>query len=1088
MSSADRPRPRSAIARDFASPGAAWRGKSFWSWNGELEPEELRRQIRVMRRMGFGGFFIYPGSGLATPYLSKRWFECVNACIDEASKLKMETWLYDEDRWPSGTAGGLATKNPSWRSRILRFVETEDPAAFRWTPATLGAFTAVVKGHAASSVRPIPKGRRPRLAKGEKILSFELRLAEPSSWYNGQTYLDTLNPKAVREFIRVTYEACRRECGRAFGRLVPGIFTDEPNVGLMMRHGGGMFDTNALPWTDALPKLFRERYGYDLLPHLPELCYDVESRGARPVRYHFHDCIAHLFVTAFSKQIGDWCARNRLCFTGHVLQEDTLSRQAAFASAPMRFYEYMQAPGMDLLTERARLYDTAKQVSSVARQFGRRWRLTETDGCTGWDFPFAGHKALGDWQAALGINLRCLHVYWYTMRGQAKREYPAPVGEQSPWWRHYAHLQDYFARLNAAITPGEEVRDLLVIRPVESVWLEVRKGWSKDRLGMRLDEEGYRQPGTRGGHRLRMRVDEELGKLRDDLLTAHLDFDYGDEEILSRHARVFRQDGAPWLRVGRATYKAVLAPPMTTMRRTTLRLLEQFHDAGGRVVFAGRVAAYVDGVCDPGPAVLAGRCPRTPARGPRLAAALDPLCRRVSIADAAGKEIAGVLYLLREDRDAFRLFICNTGYTAAQFRRLGFNEDRKVCERRAVWPVVRLRGFAECAGAPQEWDPDTGRRFAANAARTRGRAWEITTALPALGSRLFVLPKRKTSGSLPTRPVTTTVRSLSPAARPWEIALSERNVLLLDKVQYHINGKRGKAEEEILRLDRRVRQVLGVPPRGGMMVQPWARKRRERKKSVPVVLEHRIHADALPQSELLLALESPERFTIAINGHSVSSDATRGWWVDPSLKLLALDPAWLRLGENRLRLDIAYTEDDGLEIIYLLGDFGVKLVGGEARLVAAPEQLKIGDWTGQGLPFYAGSVCYRRAMATPRLADGERLFVCLPSYHGVAARVLVNGREAGFIGWEPNEADVTDFIEGDAFELGIEVLGHRRNSHGPLHHAEKWPAWIGPEEFISQGEQWSDAWNLVPCGLMKSPWLEIRRPFDFRSGPRCLRL
>jgi len=282
VSSADRPRPRSAIARDFASPGAAWRGKSFWSWNGELDPEELRRQIRVMRRMGFGGFFIYPGSGLATPYLSKRWFECVNACIDEASKLKMETWLYDEDRWPSGTAGGLATKNPSWRSRILRFVETEDPAAFRWTPATLGAFTAVVKGHAASSVRPIPKGRRPRLAKGEKILSFELRLAEPSSWYNGQTYLDTLNPKAVREFIRVTYEACRRECGRAFGRLVPGIFTDEPNVGLMMRHGGGMFDTNALPWTDALPKLFRERYGYDLLPHLPELCYDVESRGARP--------------------------------------------------------------------------------------------------------------------------------------------------------------------------------------------------------------------------------------------------------------------------------------------------------------------------------------------------------------------------------------------------------------------------------------------------------------------------------------------------------------------------------------------------------------------------------------------------------------------------------------------------------------------------------------------------------------------------------------------------------------------------------------------------------------------------------------
>ena len=151
--------------------------------------------------------------------------------------------------------------------------------------------------------------------------------------------------------------------------------------------------------------------------------------------------------------------------------------------------------------------------------------------------------------------------------------------------------------------------------------------------------------------------------------------------------------------------------------------------------------------------------------------------------------------------------------------------------------------------------------------------------------------------------------------------------------------------------------------------------------------------DALPQGELLLALESPERFAIALNGRPVSSDATRGWWVDPSLKLLALDPAWLRLGENRLRLDIAYTEDDGLEIVYLLGDFGVTLAGGQARIVAAPQQLEIGDWTTQGLPFYAGSVCYRRDFAPPRLAKGERLFVRVPGYRGVAARVLVNGKE-----------------------------------------------------------------------------------------------
>ncbi len=348
-------------------------------------------------------------------------------------------------------------------------------------------------------------------------------------------------------------------------------------------------------------------------------------------------------------------------------------------------------------------------------------------------------------------------------------------------------LRLYFARLHAALTPGEEVRDLLVIHPVESMWLQVRKGWQEPREHMPMDRE--------------------FGKLRDTLLAAHLDFDYGDEELLSRHGRVVAggRTRPAALRFGRANYRAVVVPPMTTMRRTTLRLLERFLEAGGTVVFAGAPAACVEAVRDPGLADLARRCARTPARGPKLAAALDPLCRRVSIADESGKEVAGVLYLLREDRDAFRLFICNTGHTAAELNRLDFNEDRRVCERRAVWPAVRVRGFSECAGAPEEWDPSTGRRFAANAARTRDGAWDIATDLPALGSRLFVLPKEKTREALPARTASTTLRRLPLEAGPWEIGLSEKNVLVLDRAEYRIKGKAGKGAEEILRLDRRVR-------------------------------------------------------------------------------------------------------------------------------------------------------------------------------------------------------------------------------------------------------------------------------------------
>jgi hypothetical protein len=89
--------------------------------------------------------------------------------------------------------------------------------------------------------------------------------------------------------------------------------------------------------------------------------------------------------------------------------------------------------------------------------------------------------------------------------------------------------------------------------------------------------------------------------------------------------------------------------------------------------------------------------------------------------------------------------------------------------------------------------------------------------------------------------------------------------------------------------------------------------------------------------------------------------------------------------------------------------------------------------------------------------------------------VLVNGKAAGAILWEPNTVDITDFLGDDAapLELGIEVIGHRRNSHGPLHHTEKWPVWTGPSQFTTAGGEWTDSYQLVPCGLAAPPFISI---------------
>ena len=72
----------SALYEQFQNPGMQWRGKPFWSWNGELEKEELIRQSHVLGQMGFGGYFMHSRSGLITEYLGDEWFEAEKVLPD----------------------------------------------------------------------------------------------------------------------------------------------------------------------------------------------------------------------------------------------------------------------------------------------------------------------------------------------------------------------------------------------------------------------------------------------------------------------------------------------------------------------------------------------------------------------------------------------------------------------------------------------------------------------------------------------------------------------------------------------------------------------------------------------------------------------------------------------------------------------------------------------------------------------------------------------------------------------------------------------------------------------------------------------
>ena len=54
------------LLEEIAKTAPSYGSLPFWSWNDRLDPEELRRQIRVMKSLGMNGFFMHARGGLET--------------------------------------------------------------------------------------------------------------------------------------------------------------------------------------------------------------------------------------------------------------------------------------------------------------------------------------------------------------------------------------------------------------------------------------------------------------------------------------------------------------------------------------------------------------------------------------------------------------------------------------------------------------------------------------------------------------------------------------------------------------------------------------------------------------------------------------------------------------------------------------------------------------------------------------------------------------------------------------------------------------------------------------------------------------
>ncbi len=652
--------------KTFRNPPCEYRAAPFWAWNCDLNKDLLLREIDQMKRMGMGGFHMHVRTGMSTTYLSDGFMQLIRDCVDKAKEERIRAYLYDEDRWASGAAGGYVTREERYRARYLLFTTVsyeqaeENPASVPVDSLRTG------KGRllARYAVRLNDEGELAeyRLLKdGQQADAAEtawyayLEIEKESPWFNNQTYVNTLDKKAIERFVEITHERYKEVVGNEFGGAVQSIFSDEPQFSRKTTLGfAGEKKDVVLPWTDDLPDTFRAAYGEELLAGLPELYWELPGGAVSLIRYHYHDHIAERFAEGFADTVGTWCARNGLLLTGHMMEEPTLKSQTAALGEAMRSYRSFQLPGIDMLCD-WREYTTAKQAQSAAHQFGCPGVMSELYGVTNWDFDFRGHKLAGDWQAALGVTLRVPHLTWVSMEGEAKRDYPASIGYQSPWYTEYPMVEDHFARLNTVLTRGKAQVRLGVIHPVESYWLH----WGPSEATALVRDE----------------MDEHFQSLAQWLLYGLIDFDYISESLLPQQCEA---GNAP-LSVGEMAYDVVLVPDCQTLRATTVDRLESFVAAGGRLVFAGRIPELVDAKPSSRVKELAQRAECISFSKGAILSALDGV-RFVDIRDDKGMRTTNLLHQVRAEGDTRYVFLCHGEKP----------ENPDVCPREDI--VLRIRG------------------------------------------------------------------------------------------------------------------------------------------------------------------------------------------------------------------------------------------------------------------------------------------------------------------------------------------------------------------------------------------------------------
>jgi hypothetical protein len=576
------------ILRLWREPPRVCSQAPFWFWNGPLDPNTMREQIRMMADKGVYAATPHPRFGMDRRlYLEEPFWKAMDATVDEARKAGSSIWLYDEYNWPSGSAGGRVTDgHPEYYPRGMdyAFVECEGPRDFtidkpEASEKVMEQFEKIVAAFIAPADGSIPRQPWGRIdSSGESITGpvpqgrhrvlvfFQCLGRNPSPLDDGSnSFIDYLRPEPTRRFIELTHEQYAKRYSGFFGKEIPAIFYDEPST----------MAPAPFPWTFGFDEVFRERRGFDLLAKLPALL-DDSFPDAGPIRAAYWQTVVERYDECFFDQIRQWCREHGLAMTGHCYEENI----ASYTNSPQLMEHLRRAdwPGFDALGTRARP-SAVKIPVSVTHLEDREEVICEALGLAeGWNCTLDTLRGGYNQLACLGATTFIPHAFFQTVENP-RVECPPSFFYQNPYWKYYDRLSRLTDRLSLFNRIGRHVTPVLVYYPIESLWM--------DSTGGKGQKSFPWQHTTLGNNGARATIDG-FNDLVDGFFNSRWDCDIVDGKALE-NARIVRAGASTCMAVGPETYRVLVFPPVRAIAPSALRAAVEFAKTGGAVLWTGRL-------------------------------------------------------------------------------------------------------------------------------------------------------------------------------------------------------------------------------------------------------------------------------------------------------------------------------------------------------------------------------------------------------------------------------------------------------------------------------------------------------------------